>query len=81
MLTTPCFWQEMPKPLTDTDIDVQFLARILKMMKKMAANTNHFLMKIKKTQLLMMIQNKHLRGKKIQDLLFGDPIYLVGLLL
>jgi len=46
---------------------------------QLAAIMNHLLMKMKKTQLLITIQNKHLRRKKIQDLLFGDPIYLVGL--
>jgi hypothetical protein len=32
-------------------------------------------MKMEKRQLLPLIQNKHLRRKRIQDLLFGDPIY------
>ena len=41
---------------------------------QLAAIMNHLLMKMKKTQLLTTIQNKHLRRKKIQDLLFGDPI-------
>ena len=71
----------MQRPLNDTDIDALFLDQILKLMKKMAAIMNHLLMKTKKTQLLTMIQNKHLRRKEIQDLLFGDPIYLLGLLL
>ena len=70
----------MQRPLNDTDIDALFLDQILKLMKKMAAIMNHLLMKTKKTQLLTMIQNKHLRRKEIQDL-FGDPIYPVGLLL
>jgi len=50
----------------------------------MAAIMNHLLMKMKKkkkTQLLTMVQNKRLRRKEIQDLLIGDPIYIVGLLL
>jgi hypothetical protein len=50
-------------------------------MKKMAAIINHLLMKMKNTQLLTMIPNKYPRGRKIQDILFGDPIFLVGLLL
>jgi hypothetical protein len=45
-------------------------------MKKMVAIINHLLMKIMTPQLLTIIQNKYLRGRKIQDLLFGDPIYL-----
>jgi hypothetical protein len=50
-------------------------------MKKMATIMDHLLMKMRNTQLLTMIQNKHGRRKEIQDLLFGDPINLAGLLL
>ena len=71
----------MARPLTDTDIDALLFGSNSETDEENDSNYELSLMKMKKTQLLTMIQNKHLRRKEIQDLPFADPIYLVGLLL
>ena len=70
----------MPRLLTDTDIDALLFGWNSETDEENGSNYEPLLMRMKKTQLLTMIQNKHLRRKEIQDL-FGDPVYLVGLLL
>ena len=62
----------MPRPLPDTDTDALIFGSNSETDEE--NGSNYDLMKMKKTQLLTMIQNKHLRRKNIQDLLVGDPI-------
>ena len=71
----------MPRPLTDTDTDALLFGLNSETDEENGSNYDPSSDEDEEDAIADNDSDKHLRRKKIQDLLFGDPIYLVGLLL